>query len=201
MKIELTKEKLDAFSQEISELYRQKKIRSPIHLEGSIDGKLERFLINFFKKNKIGRDTWIFGTHRSHFLWLLSGRDPEKLKKQILDGHSMHIFGHKFFTSAIVGGVAPIALGVAKALAMKGSEETVYCFIGDSAFRCGIVQESIYYASHQNLPILYIVLDNHFSVTTETKIAWGNRLEKNKVTQIEYDRKYPHAGIGQYVMF
>jgi TPP-dependent pyruvate/acetoin dehydrogenase alpha subunit len=200
-------QKLKEFEKNIAEIYEKGLIHSPIHLEGSLDGKLEEFLIEFFKKNKIDKNTWIATTHRSHYLWLLSGRDPEELKKQILEGHSMHIFGHKFITSAIVGGISPIALGIAKGLAMKGSKEKVYCFCGDMSSTGGLFSECVRYAKGYNLPITYIVLDNKFSVRASTEATWGLRKGENKVIKITYNRIWQHAGCSKegenkkYIMF
>jgi TPP-dependent pyruvate/acetoin dehydrogenase alpha subunit len=132
---------------------------------------------------------------------LLSGRSAEELEKQILEGHSMHIFGRKFFTSAIVSGIAPIALGVAKALRMKNSEEKVYCFLGDMSASGGLVKECIQYAEGWDLPIVYVILDNCMSVRACTEAVWGQRNGKDKVIKIKYERIFPHAGNGSYVMF
>jgi len=197
----IIRKKIKNFEKEIASIYESGKIKSPIHLDGSIDNKLENFLIDFFQKNKIDKNTWVASTHRSHLLWLLSRRDPEELKRQILEGHSMHIFGHKFITSSIVGGICPIALGIAKSLAMMGSNEKIYCFIGDMAATSGLFSECIRYAEGWNLPIMYIVLDNKYSVRVNTKEVWGVRKKENKVIKISYKRKYPHAGSGKYVMF
>lgn len=202
----MNKEFLLDFEKEIGSIYEKGAIRAPIHLEGSKEGDLEDFLIKFFKDNKIDKNTWCFSTHRSHYIWLLSGRDPEELKQQIIEGHSMHIFGHKFFTSAIVSGVAPIALGVSKGLAMKGSKEKVYCFIGDMAGSGGLVYECIKYAEGWNLPIVYVILDNCFSVRANTCSTWGSREGKDKVIKYKYNRIYNHAGPYEqgkqkYVMF
>lgn len=202
----LTKEELQSFEDKIGKYYEAGKIRSPIHLDKSKDGKLEDFLIKFFQDNKIDENTWIFATHRSHLPWLLSGRSVEDLEKQILDGHSMHIFGHKFFTSAIVSGVAPIALGVAYALKMKNSQEKAYCFLGDMSYSGGLVTECIQYAEGWDLPIVYVILDNCMSVRACTREVWGTQNCKNKVIEIKYDRIYNHAGPfidgeKKYVMF
>ena len=203
----LTKQELLDFESDIADLYNKGLIHSPIHLDNSTDGSLENFLIKFFKDNNINKETWLFSTHRNHIPWLLSGRSPEELKKQILEGHSMHIFGHKFFTSAIVGGIAPIALGVAKALAMKKSDEKVFCFLGDMSGESGLVTECIKYAEGWDLPIIYVILDNKKSVRANTKATWGQREGKNKVVKISYDRVFQHAGGSKegeekrYIMF
>jgi len=194
-----TKEKLDAFSQEIASLYEQGKIRSPIHLCG--DNATQ--LIEIFKLVK--KEDFIFSTYRSAFHWLLSGRSEEELKKQILEGHSMHIYGDKFFTSAIVGGTAPIAVGVALALKMQKSKQKVWVFLGDAAYECGIVRESIRYSIGHNLSIKFVIENNGYCVRAKTQEVWGIG-KSNKVIEYKYKRKFNHAGCAldgqtKYVMF
>ena len=191
----LSCEDLVKFEQLVAQIYEQGKIKAPIHLAGIN----ERQLIKVFKKYKKG--DWIFSTWRSHYHWLLSGRDPNELMQQILDGHSMHVFGKRFFTSAIVGGIAPIALGVAWALKMKKSKSKVWAFIGDAAYECGLVKECIRYAEGHDLPIKFVVEDNGLCVRAVTQESWGRKRRKNKVMKYKYKRRYPHAGTGQYVMF
>ena len=195
----MTREDLIKFEDFIGKLYEEGKIKSPIHLAGCKYGKQEKFLLNLYKKIDKKKD-WIFCTWRSHYHWLLFDKNPQELLQQILDGHSMHIFGERFFTSAIVGGIAPIAVGVALAKKMKGEGGHIWCFLGDMAYTSGIALESVRYASGFNLPITFIVEDNGLSVETSTKEVWGKKREKNVIIYT-YKRKFPHAGIGKYVMF
>jgi len=192
----MTREELITFQDEIKKEYEAGKIKAPIHLSGDN----EEALIQIFQR--IHKKDWIFSTWRSHYHWLLSGRDKEELRKQILEGHSMHVYGDKFFTSAIVGGIAPIAVGVAWGLKEKGNvnQEKVWCFIGDGAYHCGIVQESIRYAVGHKLPIMFVLEDNGLTVRADTQEIWGFGREQ-KVIKYTYKRKYPHAGSGNYVMF
>lgn len=189
------KEGLISFNKELEELYNSGKIKSPVHAHGGN----EDYLIEIFKDYKEG--DYICSTHRSHFHWLLSGRSKDLLMQQILEGHSMHIFDEKFITSAIVSGIAPIALGIAKALAMKTSPNKVWCFLGDMAASGGLVQECIRYAEGWDLPITYIIEDNSYSVRASTEAVWGTRCGKNKVIKYKYTRKFPHSGFGKYVMW
>ena len=191
----MTKEDLINFSTEIAGYYEQGRIKSPIHLGGGNEDEL----ISVFKNYTDG--DWIFSTWRSHYHWLLSGRSPDTLRKQILEGHSMHIFDDKFFTSAIVGGIAPIALGVAKAIAMTNSQEKVWCFLGCMAASGGLANECIKYAIGWDLPITYIIEDNDMSVRACTRAVWGVRRGQNKLLKYQYKRTYPHAGSGKYIMF
>lgn len=189
-------QKLNAFTESIVDLYENSKIKAPIHCCGGEDQA--EALIEIFKFYKKG--DWIFSTWRSSWHWLLSGRDPEKLKDQIVSGYSMHVYDDKFFTSAIVGGIAPIAIGVAWALKQKESENRVLCFLGDGAYECGIVYESIKYAERNDLPIVFIIEDNGLSVNANTQEIWGLE-KKDKTLVYKYIRKFPHAGTGKYIMF
>ena len=62
---------------------------------------------------------------------LLHGFPKDKLKKMIVAGKSMSINSrrYKFFSSSIVGGGIPIALGLALALKKK-SQHKVWLFVG-----------------------------------------------------------------------
>lgn len=187
----LNEKQLKAFSDDVIKIYEQGKIKAPIHLS---DGS-EKPLIHIFKK-LYKKDDWIFTNWRSHFHWLLSGRSPKKLKKQILDGYSMHVFDKKFFTSSIVAGISPIALGVAYALKLKKSKSKVLCFLGDMGASTGLAHECFRFAEGYSLPIKYVVENNRFSVATNTEESWG-LLYKNVRDEYYYERKYNHAGIGE----
>src|SRR3989338_5884817 len=123
----LTKEELIAFEDEIKELYLNAKIRSPVHFSKGN----EETLIEIFKE--INEEDWGFSTHRSHYHGLLKGIPKETVKKEILENRSIHLNNaeKKFFTSAIVGGILPIALGAAMAIKRKQGKEKVWVFIGD----------------------------------------------------------------------
>ena len=182
------------FEKKIADLYEAGKIKAPIHLAGIN----EKQLIKVFKKVK--PNDWIFSTWRNHYHWLLSGRSLMDLRDQILEGHSMHVFGNKFFTSAIVGGISPIAVGVAYALKKKRSKDKVWCFVGDMAASGGLFHESVQYASGHDLPITFVIEDNGLSVETDTKEVWGKG-KKKKIIRYKYCRRYPHAGTGTFVLF
>jgi len=197
MKAMLSEKDLIDFEEEVKQLFLDKKIRSPVHLSvGS-----EKPLIEIFEE--IHPSDWIFSTHRSHYHALLKGVDRNWLKKEILENRSIHIFNKecKVFTSAIMGGIAPIATGVAMALKRNGSNDKVWVFLGDMSFEMGIVHECVKYASRHDLPIVWVVEDNGLSVNTPTQEVWGTETANPKVIRYKYERKYPHQGCGQRVIF
>jgi pyruvate dehydrogenase E1 component alpha subunit len=174
-------QELKDFEDDIAKEFELGHIKAPVHLHGGN----EEQLIDIFKH--IRPSDWVCSTHRSHYHALLKGVPLELVREEILKGHSitLNFKDYRFITSAIVGGIIPIAIG----LALAG--ERVWCFVGDMASETGIFHESIKYATGQGLPITFVVEDNGFSVDTPT----------NKVWRYSYQRKYPHQGSGKFVQF
>ncbi len=191
------------FENDIAAIFNSGKIRAPIHLYSGN----EKVLIKFFKKIK--KNDWVFCSWRSHYQCLLKGVPPKKLKKEILEGKSISLCfpEHKIYSSAIVGGVLPIAVGMALSLKRKKSRNKVYCFMGEMTSETGIAHETIKYSRNKKLPIHFIVEDNRKSVCTDTRKTWSqNKLTYEKssdkyVTYYKYNLKYPHAGAGKRVQF
>ena len=191
------------FEDSIAKLFNEAKIKAPIHLYSGN----EKFLINFFKKIK--KNDWVLCSWRSHYQCLLKGVPPKKIKNEIIDGKSISLcfLDYKIYSSAIVGGSLPIAVGLAMSLKRKKSKNKVYCFIGDMTSETGIAHECIKYSMNKNLPIHFIVEDNRKSVCTDTRKAWSKKkltyenVSDKFVTYYEYKLKYPHAGAGKRVQF
>ena len=205
---EITKQYLIDFETEICNLFCEAKIRAPIHLS---DGNEEQ-LIEIFRK--IDMNDWVFSNLRSHYHALLHGIDKEWLKKEILSGNSITINkpDQYFFSSALVGGNCPIALGTALALKLKGSTKKVWVFVGDMTAETGIFHECLKYAQNHDLPINFIIEDNNESVGTPTRTVWGLKEVKPsnsgaekiapKLYRYSYIKhKYPHVGAGKWVTF
>ena len=190
-------EDLIGFEEEIKQLFLDAKIKSPVHLASGS----ERELIKIFKNIK--KDDWVFSTHRSHYHALLKGIDREWLKNEILANRSIHINNkeHKFFSSAIMAGNLPIALGVAMSLKMKKSHDKVWAFCGDMTAEMGIAHECIKYAARNELPIAFVIEDNGLSVETDTQEVWGKSTWDAEIYRYRYKRKYPHQGAGEWVVF
>ena len=191
------------FEDNIAKLFNEAKIKAPIHLYSGN----EKFLINFFRKIK--KNDWVLCSWRSHYQCLLKGVPPKKITNEIIDGKSISLcfLDYKVYSSAIVGGSLPIAVGLALSLKRKKSKNKIYCFIGDMTSETGIAHECIKYSRNKNLPIHFIVEDNRKSVCTDTRKVWSkNKLTYENisdkfVTYYRYKLKYPHAGAGQRVQF
>ena len=199
----MTAQDLIAFETEIADLFNAAKIRAPIHLYYGNEEKM----IELFRDVK--PEDWVFCSWRSHYQCLLKGVPPEELKAEILAGHSISLCFPKqrVVSSAIVGGIIPIAVGAALGLKRSGQKGMVHCFAGEMTSETGIFHESVKYSHNHQLPIRFIVEDNGKSVCTDTREAWNQSVltyENNThplVTFYKYQTKYPHAGAGQRVQF
>ena len=194
----MNKKNLIDFELDIKKIYEAGKIKAPIHLSGNN----EDLLIKIFKRIK--KNDWVFSTWRNHYHALLKGIPSEWLKKEIIAGRSMGInnIKYKFYSSAIVAGTIPIALGVAKALKLKKKNQKVWVFIGDMTFETGIFHECYKYAKNHKLPLRFVVEDNNLSTNTPTNKVWVKKSKIPKdVIYYKYKRKYPHHGTGGWVLF
>jgi TPP-dependent pyruvate/acetoin dehydrogenase alpha subunit len=191
-------EELIHFENKIVESWETGKIRGPVHLSGGN----EKHLIEIFKR--ISENDWAFSTWRSHYHALLKGVSPDWLESEILDGRSISIINRekKFYSSAIVGGIIPIATGVAMSNKQDNKNEIVWCFIGDMTFETGTFMENYKYIKNFELPVRFVVEDNGVSTNTPTIETWGKKLEvPNDVVYYEYEKQWPHYGTGKWVVF
>ncbi len=199
-RLTILKADLIAFEGAIAHLFEAGKIRTPVHLAGGNEDEL------IFIFQQVRPQDWVFSTYRSHYHALLKGLEPAWLRDQILDGNSMHINSveHKFFTSSIVAGCLPIALGVAMANKRDGKDEKVWCFVGDMAAETGSMHEVAYYAARHYLHdyLAIVIEDNGFSVNTPTREVWqGQTSYPSIVKYYQYERTWPHQGTGTWVAF
>ena len=199
----MKKEDLIKFENEIAELFNAGKIRAPIHLYHGNEEKI----INIFKN--IDKNDWVFCSWRSHYQCLLKGVPRKEIKAEILSGKSISLCFPKYniYSSAMVGGSLPIAVGAALSLKRKKSKNKVYCFMGEMTSETGIAHECVKYSRNFKLPIHFVVEDNKKSVCTDTRKAWNQKklsyegYKDKYVTYYHYKLKYPHAGAGKRVQF
>ena len=119
----LKKKDLIDFENKIASNFNKAKIKAPIHLHSNNEDQL----IKIFKK--INKKDWIFCSWRSHYHCLLKGVPKDKLEKEILLGKSISLCfpEHNIYSSAIVGGILPIAVGMALSFKIKKLKKK--CFV------------------------------------------------------------------------
>ncbi|MBU3929188.1 hypothetical protein KJ959_07045 [bacterium] len=200
----LKKEDLISFENEIADCFNKAMIKAPIHLYSGNESKM----LEVFQH--INENDWVLCSWRNHYQCLLKGVPRERLKNDILAGRSISLCykDYRIISSGIVGGIVPIAAGIALDIKNKKEKNKVFCFMGDMTSESGVAYESIKYCINKKLPIHFIIEDNGKSVCTITKKAWG--LDKltyeeslnDYITYYKYDgSRYPHAGSGVRIQF
>jgi pyruvate dehydrogenase E1 component alpha subunit len=200
---QLNKGDLIRFEKKVAKTFNAGTIRSPIHL---YSGNEEQ-MIEVFKD--VEADDWVLCSWRSHYQCLLKGVPEKELMNEILGGRSISLCfpEYRIFSSAIVGGILPIATGIALSIKLNNGSNRVHCFLGDMTAETGIAHECIKYSRNFELPIRFIIEDNAVSVCTDTKATWGTdiltyaNLNDPMILYYEYKNTYPHAGAGIRVQF
>lgn len=208
----ITKQDLIDFETDIGNCFNNKEIRAPIHLYHGNEEQIMRV----FEKINVDRD-WVCCTWRNHYQALLKGVPREVLKQKILAGKSMvmNLPQYRFICSSIVGGIPSIAAGLALAARLQGSDEHVWCWVGDMSAETGAFHEAYKYSLGHDLPITFVVENNNLSVLTPTAETWGRQrpyylqpwqdlawADVPKLIHYTYhNERYPHAGAGIRVQF
>ena len=199
----LTKNDLINFEKRVANTFNKSRIKAPVHLYSNN----EEQMIEVFKD--INKDDWVFCTWRSHYQCLLKGVPENELYEKICKGLSISLCfpEYKIFSSGIVSGSIPIAVGTAISIKLNRGENRVHCFMGDMTSETGIAHECIKYSKNHNLPIRFIIEDNAVSVCTDTRKTWGTDLltyenvDDPMIVYYKYKNTYPLAGAGTRVQF
>jgi acetoin:2,6-dichlorophenolindophenol oxidoreductase subunit alpha len=131
-------------------------------------------------------DDAVTATHRPHHIAIAHGMDLDRMAAEIFGretglgrgrGGHMHLFDPEthFSCSGIIAEGLPPALGQAFAFQRRGSDQVAVAFTGEGAANQGAFHESLNLAALWNLPVVFVVEDNH----------WGVSVAKSKSTCIE----------------
>ncbi|MCX7712254.1 MAG: pyruvate dehydrogenase (acetyl-transferring) E1 component subunit alpha [Chthoniobacterales bacterium] len=87
-------------------------------------------------------------------------------------GGSMHFFApdKRFWGGhGIVAGQTPLGLGIAFALKYRGIRGACFTFLGDGAVNQGVFSESLNLASLWNIPVIFVIENNLYSMGTSLR--------------------------------
>lgn len=98
-------------------------------------------------------------------------------------GGSMHYFApdkNYWGGHGIVAGQTPLGLGLAYGLKYRGLKGAAMCFLGDGAVNQGAFHESLNLAALWDLPVIYVIENNGYSMGTsqERSSAYNENLAK-----------------------
>ena len=120
----------------------------------------------------------VITTYRDHGHMIACSSDINAIMAELLGrsdgsskgkGGSMHLFDikKKFYGGhGIVGASVPIGAGIAFADKYKERKNVTFCYFGDGAAHQGQVYETFNMAKLWNLPIVFIIENNHYAMGT-----------------------------------
>jgi len=136
-------------------------------------------------------DDHVITAYRDHGHALAVGMDMDECMAELFGkktgcskgkGGSMHFFApDKNFWGGhgIVGGQTPLGLGIAYSLKYNKKKGACLCFMGDGATNQGPFYESLNLASLWNLPVVFVIENNGYSMgTAESRHSAGEPLAK-----------------------
>jgi 2-oxoisovalerate dehydrogenase E1 component len=142
----------------------------------------------------------VFSNHRCHGHFLAYGGNMRALFAEMMGkitgicggrGGSQHLHWNNFYSNGVQGGIVPIATGMALAEKRKGTKAIAACFLGDGTLGQGVVYEALNMASLWQIPILFVLENNHIAQTTPTGLALSgsaiDRFRAFKISTIEMD--------------
>lgn len=156
--------------EEVARAYPSDKVKSPVHLS------IGQEAVAVGVCEALQPTDVVFGTYRSHALYLAKGGDLQKMIAELYGkvtgcakgkGGSMHLIDVSagvMGTSAVVGTTIPHAVGYAYAMRLQRKDTVVASFFGDGGFDEGVCHESMNFASLKKLPIVFICENNFYSI-------------------------------------
>lgn len=170
-------------------------------------------------------------SYRDHGHIMLSGIEPKYVLAELTGradgcskgkGGSMHMFdpennfhgGH-----GIVGAQVPLGTGIAFAEKYKGTKNVCFAFFGDGAAQQGQVFEAFNMAKMWDLPVIYVIENNEYSMGTSVARSSGSTelwkrgaaydIPGKRVNGMDIDEvfkatqealKYVRSGKGPYIL-
>jgi len=126
-------------------------------------------------------DDYIVSNHRGHGHCLGKGAAMDRMLAEIMGksggycrgrGGSMHIADvalGNLGANGIVGAGIPIAVGAAFSIAYRGTDQVAVCYFGDAATNQGTFHEAVNMAASMGLPVLFVVENNQYGLSTHIK--------------------------------
>jgi 2-oxoisovalerate dehydrogenase E1 component len=133
-------------------------------------------------------DDYIFPTYRDRALMLARGMTTREIALDFMaragsssDGRNMpaHYSSRAlnvFSVATPTGAQCLPAVGAAWGIKLAGDDRVVVCSIGDAATRQGEFYEAVCYAIQESLPIVFVVEDNQYGISTPTRHMLPMRL-------------------------
>lgn len=181
----LTKEDKIGFLRDMCRIRRFEQVSLKYYHQGRMGGFLHLYsgqeAVAIGTVSLLGEHDHIITAYRDHGHALAAGMGMDECMAELYGkktgcskgkGGSMHFFApdkNYWGGHGIVGGQTPLGLGLAYALKYKGLTGCCLCYLGDGAINQGSFHESLNLAALWNLPVIYIIENNGYSMGTSQK--------------------------------
>ena len=121
----------------------------------------------------------ICSNHRGHGHYLAYCGDVRGLIAEIMGrqdgvcggfGGSQHLQRNNFYSNGILGGMAPVAAGIAMTEKSRNTRAIVTIFHGDGALSEGTIYETLNIAALWKLPLLFAIESNKYAQSTPIEL-------------------------------
>jgi pyruvate dehydrogenase E1 component alpha subunit len=170
----------------LSQMFRSRRFEQAALKFYQVGGQMGGFLHLYIGQESVavgtislcGDDDHIITGYRDHGHALAVGMSMNECMAELFGkatgcskgkGGSMHFFApdkNYWGGHAIVAGQTPLGLGLAFGLKYKRVKGCCLCYLGDGAVNQGVYQASLNLASLWNLPVIYIIENNQYSMGT-----------------------------------
>lgn len=169
--------------------YKENEMKTPMHMSMGEEAIVVGVVAALQEKDQV------FGTYRSHGLYLAKTDDTDKFFAELYGkvtgsargrAGSMHLAEpgkSMMLTSAVVGTTIPAAVGAALTNKFLKNRRIVAAFFGDGAINEGVFWESLNFACLKKLPILFVCEDNNFAIHSPLRERIGFKSIGDVVSQ------------------
>ncbi|MGH7956268.1 MAG: pyruvate dehydrogenase (acetyl-transferring) E1 component subunit alpha [Opitutaceae bacterium] len=138
----------------------------------------------------MGKDDHVITAYRDHGHAIAVGMDTKPLMAELYGkatgcskgkGGSMHFFdpSRNFWGGhGIVGGQVPLGIGLGYAIKFKKLKGAAMAFMGDGAVNQGAVHEAYNLAALWNLPVVFVIENNGYSMGTSQERSSAGKLAR-----------------------
>ncbi len=165
----------------IAERYSGQQMRCPLHL--SIGQESVAVAVSATLRT----EDQIVTNHRCHAHYLAKGGDLRAMLCELMGrapgccggrGGSMHLFDGPagiLLSLPIVSASIPIGVGAALAFRQRREDRVAVVYLGDAALEEGVFHESANFSALHNLPVVFVIENNLYSVYTPLATRQPNR--------------------------
>ncbi|HXH61222.1 MAG TPA: thiamine pyrophosphate-dependent enzyme [Fimbriimonadaceae bacterium] len=159
------------------------------------------------------KDDWIYPYYRDRALMLARGmnnydlalayfakRESSSGGRQMPGHYSSRALNVVSVCTPTGGGLIP-ACGTAWGMKLQGKDDIVVATVGDAASRQGEFYEAFAYAVQENLPVIFVIEDNKYGISTPTEhffpLKIGGIFAQDHVVKVDarhFDEVYEQGG-------